>query len=249
MTPLECIAALKSQGAFQPDMKLSYAGRLDPMAEGMVLILVGDENKRRDQYMGLDKQYIVEMILGIETDSYDVLGIPVEKSDVHLTEGEVQEALNFFRGSIDQKYPPFSSKTVQGRPLYWWARENRLDEIIIPSEKRTVHDIQFEELSSVSLEDVQQEVVWRLDRVHGNFRQSDIKTKWEELFNNRQKDARYHQYYRVRCRVVCSSGTYIRALVHEIGKKLGTGAFIISLIRTSIGEFSHCDVDLRSKVI
>ncbi len=251
MTPLECIAELKLRDTSLVDMKLSYAGRLDPMAEGMVLILVGDENKQRDQFLGLDKKYEAEMILGIETDSYDVLGIPAAKpfATLAITDEEIRKVLNSYKGTIDQRYPPFSSKTVHGKPLYWWTRANRLSEIKIPSEKRTIYDIQLNKVSQISKEELHHEIVRRLKTVNGDFRQENIKAEWEQLFSMTPEKPQSYQYSKVRFSVSCSSGTYVRSLVHDMGKKLKTGAFVISLVRTSIGDFSDCNVDLRSKII
>lgn len=245
MTPLECITSLQARDASLAGVTLSYAGRLDPMAEGLVLILVGDENKQRDQYLKLDKKYEVEMILGIETDSFDVLGVPVGKSHSYVNEEKIQDVLKGFEGMIDQHFPPFSSKTVKGKPLYWWAREKRLNEIAIPSEMRIIYDIQFNDMHHISRDEMYHEIKQRLKSVHGNFRQDIIKDSWERLCADENKSLPY-QFSRIRFTVSCSSGTYIRSLVDDIGKKLNTGAFVISLVRTSIGEFSDCDVDLRS---
>ena len=55
--------------------RMGYAGRLDPMAEGVLLILVDEENKKIGQYMGFDKEYTAEFVLGFSSDSNDVLGI------------------------------------------------------------------------------------------------------------------------------------------------------------------------------
>jgi tRNA pseudouridine55 synthase len=75
-TPLECVKRfVKSNPEFE-NIKMGYAGRLDPMAKGLLLILVGDENKNKIKYEKLDKEYVFEVLFGISTDSYDILGIP-----------------------------------------------------------------------------------------------------------------------------------------------------------------------------
>jgi tRNA U55 pseudouridine synthase TruB len=59
-TPLELINRIRIEMPELKDERLSYAGRLDPMAEGQMLILVGDENDNREKYLGLDKEYEAE---------------------------------------------------------------------------------------------------------------------------------------------------------------------------------------------
>jgi len=56
-TPLECLERIRSERQELVKERLSYAGRLDPMAEGVMLILVGDENKEREKYLGLDDSF------------------------------------------------------------------------------------------------------------------------------------------------------------------------------------------------
>ena len=75
LTPLQAIRRLQSLHPELEGEKIGYAGRLDPMAEGLLLLLVSDENKKRKEYERLPKTYEFEVLLGIETDSYDVLGI------------------------------------------------------------------------------------------------------------------------------------------------------------------------------
>lgn len=68
-TPLEAISKIKTTE------KLSYIGRLDPLADGLMLVLVGEENKNREAYLDLPKTYRFEFVSGFKTDTYDVLGL------------------------------------------------------------------------------------------------------------------------------------------------------------------------------
>src|SRR3989344_5566750 len=74
-TPLQCIRAFQSKFPEYKNVTLSYAGRLDPMAEGLLLILVAAENEKRSIYQDMDKTYDFTVLFGITTDSYDLLGI------------------------------------------------------------------------------------------------------------------------------------------------------------------------------
>src|SRR3989344_64050 len=73
-TPRERLERLRLEKPLYENEVLSYAGRLDPMAEGVLLTLVGPENKRRDEYLNLSKEYVVDILFGFSTDTYDVLG-------------------------------------------------------------------------------------------------------------------------------------------------------------------------------
>ncbi len=75
MTPLELVDRFRERNLKYGGKKMSYPGRLDPMAEGVLLVLVGDENKKMDNYMKLDKEYVAEILIGLSTDSLDLLGV------------------------------------------------------------------------------------------------------------------------------------------------------------------------------
>ena len=64
---------------------MTYAGRLDPVAEGELLILIGEECKNKEKYLGLDKEYEVEILLGLTTDTYDILGLVTNISQYRST--------------------------------------------------------------------------------------------------------------------------------------------------------------------
>ena len=74
-TPLVATERLRRERHIPRTTPLAYAGRLDPMATGTLLILIGDECKKQTKYHALDKVYTVELLIGIHSDSGDVLGI------------------------------------------------------------------------------------------------------------------------------------------------------------------------------
>ena len=75
-TPLQALEKHRKQKKIPSNAKLTYAGRLDPMASGVLLILQGATQKQRERYMGLGKTYEVKILFGFSTDSYDLLGLP-----------------------------------------------------------------------------------------------------------------------------------------------------------------------------
>ena len=91
LSPLQVIEKFRLKHREYGKVKLGYAGRLDPMAEGVLMVLVGDENKKIRDYLKFDKEYRAEILIGLKSDSCDVLGI-VEKCKVV----EVDEIDTFF---------------------------------------------------------------------------------------------------------------------------------------------------------
>src|SRR5687767_12670821 len=75
LTPLQLIKLLKKSKEGYKNIKMSFAGRLDPLAHGVMLLLLGEENKNRDKYLSLDKTYEFKVLFGVETDTFDFLGI------------------------------------------------------------------------------------------------------------------------------------------------------------------------------
>ena len=73
-TPLQCMEAWRTESGIAANAPLTYAGRLDPMASGKLLVLIGEECKNKDRYLALDKTYEFSVLLGIGSDTHDVLG-------------------------------------------------------------------------------------------------------------------------------------------------------------------------------
>src|SRR4029077_12126698 len=136
-TPLQTVKKLQKQNQKYQNIKIGYAGRLDPMADGLLLLLLGRENKKRKKYEDLAKQYEFTVLFGVATDSYDLLGKLTKVCKTTINETRIRQATKQFVGTYNQPYPPYSSKTVNGKPLYFYARENRLSEIIIPTKNVT----------------------------------------------------------------------------------------------------------------
>lgn len=104
--------------------KIGHCGTLDPFATGLLIILVGRSYTRlSDQLMGHDKMYTAELLLGVETDSYDCDGQIVAQNDHIPSLQAIEEAIALFQGEVEQIPPMFSAKKVQGRKLYELARK------------------------------------------------------------------------------------------------------------------------------
>ncbi len=173
--------------------QVGHTGTLDPMATGVLPVLIGRAVKASDYLMMHDKEYVAEMKLGLTTDTEDITGEVLTTSDKIPPEKEVLEVCRSFVGKIMQVPPMYSAIKVGGRKLVDIAREGGE----VEREAREV------EIYSLTPEKV--------------------------------SDDTY------KMRVVCSKGTYIRTLCADIGKKLGCGAVMSSLVRTRTGNFTLAD--------
>ncbi len=237
-TPLKVAEEFKRRNINYKDEKISYAGRLDPMAEGVLLLLIGKENKKRKEYEGLPKVYTSEIVLGISTDSFDGLGIIYSiKPANHSSENEIKNSLSKFIGKQNQTYPPYSSKTVNGKSLIWWTKNNKLSEIEIPKKQIEVYSLSLKGMSMIKVSDLFKRVKQKILKVEGNFRQEEILDVWKEFEKKYQKE----KFIKIKMKISCSSGTYMRRLASDIGEDLGCGAFALSITRTSVGDYSKED--------
>lgn len=116
--------------------KIGHAGTLDPMAEGLLVVMVNDSTKFSENLMKKDKEYYVEMKLGYETDTYDEEGEVVKKYNENFTffYEKIENVVMEFLGNIEQIPPMYSAIKVNGEKLYNLARQG----IEIEREKRKV---------------------------------------------------------------------------------------------------------------
>lgn len=131
-TSFNVVSAVRRASGVQ---KVGHAGTLDPLATGVLILLVGkDYTRLSDSFLLQDKEYIGTLRLGVRTDSYDAEGNVIETSPLIPSEEEIITALANFQGTVFQTPPMFSAKKVQGKKLYELARKG----IEIPREPQKV---------------------------------------------------------------------------------------------------------------
>lgn len=228
---LDAVRRFKKENNLESE-KVAYAGRLDPMAEGQLLLMIGQACKRRDLYQLHDKVYEFEMILGFNSDSYDLLGLPEFNEVLMNSVEQVVRILPNLQGKLKQPYPPYSSFHVNGKPLFAWAREGKLSDIEIPSKEVEVKELALIDHRTISGSELLEDIINRLQLVKGNFRQDQIIQRWQAVFESNKLESHKFTIYKLKAHV--SSGTYIRSLVNEIGKLLQTRAITYSIKRSAI---------------
>jgi tRNA pseudouridine55 synthase len=172
--------------------RVGHLGTLDPMATGVLPLLIGRATRLAQFFSTGEKKYDARIRFGWATDTYDRDGKPISEPETpRFTRGELEAALAPFRGSFLQTPPPFSAKKIAGTPAYRLARR----QIAVELRPVEVH-------------------VFALD-----FLEFESNT--------------------ARVLVHCSAGTYLRSIAHEVGQKLGCGAYLEALRRTSSGDFTE----------
>ena len=211
-TPLACLERFRGENPEYSGEKMTYAGRLDPMAEGLLIALVGDECHKKDEYLGLDKEYIFEVLFGIQSDTYDILGIPNFCKPKTFV-------LEKFIGKKFQEYPPYSSRTFQ------MARDGV--DFEPPVKEVEIYNIEKLEEREILGEQILTEVLRKIDLVHGDFRQEEIKSAWKNILENSSDKFRV-----LKIKVTCSSGTYVRSICNELG------GLAYSIKRNKVGDWT-----------
>lgn len=171
--------------------KVGHLGTLDPLATGVLVLVIDGATKCARLLDGGNKEYAAGLVLGIETDTYDSVGTVTFNGDASVvTEAAVVEALSRFTGKVQQVPPMYSSVKRNGVPLYKLARKGITVE-------RAPKDIEIYSIEATSI-----------------------------------------ALPAVSFRVVCSKGTYVRTLCHDLGRALECGAHMTSLRRTASGPFN-----------
>jgi len=183
--------------------KVGHLGTLDPLATGVLPLVIGRATRLASLLAGASKQYDAVIRLGLITDTYDITGTVVGGADapfpdatsaavggLHPSPETIAHAAAGFVGSYAQRPPPFSAKKIDGVRAYDLARRRRPVEM-------TPAQVTVETLTVLSIEGP-----------------------------------------RVRCRMVCSSGFYVRSLAHDLGGVLGCGGCLETLRRERHGPFS-----------
>ena len=202
-------------------VKAGHIGTLDPMAKGLLPILVGNSCKLSKYLMEHDKTYLVEMKFGYNTETLDIEGKILEE-DIHFRENNIVDneffdmiiiAMKKELGTKKQIPPIYSAKKLNGKKLYEIARKDKEKAIKMAKEK--AKEITIYNMYDISL---------------------------KELWDNDPKDIV------LSFKVECSSGTYIRSLVRDIAENMGTIAIMTDLRRIAVGNYNNIIEDIDENI-
>lgn len=202
-------------------VKAGHIGTLDPMAKGLLPVLVGNTCKLSKYLMEHDKTYLVEMKFGYNTETLDIEGEILEE-DKSFRENNIVDneffdmiiiAMKKELGTKKQIPPIYSAKKLNGKKLYEIARKDKEKAIEMAKEK--AKEITIYNMYDISL---------------------------KELWDNNPKDIV------LSFKVECSSGTYIRSLVRDIAENMGTIAIMTDLRRIAVGNYDNIIEDINENI-
>lgn len=106
--------------------RIGHTGTLDPIAEGLLILLVGPATQFQRAFQAHEKTYEAILRLGTQTDTADADGAPIRTAPIPVVERErIAAVLASFHGPLSQTPPIYSAVKVKGRPAYWWARRKK----------------------------------------------------------------------------------------------------------------------------
>ena len=106
--------------------RVGHAGTLDPMAEGLLIVLIGRATKQQQAYQAHEKTYEALLRLGTQTDTADATGTVTRTAPIPIFERQrLVEVLRSCEGDLAHRPPAYSAIKVHGRPAYWWARQHQ----------------------------------------------------------------------------------------------------------------------------
>ena len=218
------------------DSKKTYAGRLDPMAHGLLLILTNEHRFNQKMYHDLNKVYIFKLLFNIETDTLDVLGLIKKhnKKIKNYDNNEINKILTLNIGKQMQEYPHYSSVRVNSKPLFHWAKIDKLDTIDIPKKNIEIYNLELIKSTNINKTELKRLILNKIKSLgnrNNNFRETEILNQWE---NYNYKD--YYQIITIKANV--SSGTYIRQLCKKISSDLQDVGLALDIFRESLGDFT-----------
>ncbi|TIB76508.1 hypothetical protein E3Q23_01783 [Wallemia mellicola] len=244
-------------------VKVGQGGTLDPLADGVLVVGLNKGTKKLADLLNCSKEYTTIGLLGCETDSYDSEGAVVSKSRwQHITKSDIENALEGFRGEIDQLPPIFSAIKIEGKRLFEYARAGETPPKPVEKRKCTIHSLTLEEfipgdkhafrypVKELSSEDKEAAQKAQEFVASGTDNKSEEKADDEKVDKvlegseepqeepSEQADKEVRPPTAFKLRMTVSGGTYVRSIVHDLGKALGSSAHVVELTRTRQGEFA-----------
>ncbi len=203
----EVINRFKTDYNMKKEDKVSFAGRLDPLAFGKIILLTDSDKYKQDEFCNFNKIYSFSVLQDFQTDTYDIMGLVTDyKQFNELTFENIK--------SIKQSYPPYSSKTinVNGKMTKLWelAKQNNIQEENIPTKDVNIYyvrKIKDYEIKGIELYNFISESI---NKVHGNFRQKEILEKWYSVLDVK-KIYNISDY-----ETKISSGGYVRSIANNM---------------------------------
>ncbi|MCB9813693.1 MAG: hypothetical protein H6772_04795 [Pseudomonadales bacterium] len=219
------------------DLKATHTGTLDPMAEGVVVVLTGDDRFKKAEFSDWKKIYQFEILFGVSTDSLDLLGLQTNLITFNLNLEEIKIKLESiipsFIGFQKQLQPKFSAQRVKGKSGFDLAKKQQ--NFKIKSNNIEIDSLKLINTYWIENKKLLNKINHKLSLVNGDFRQEIIINNWNKNF----KKLGTRSSLIIKLSAVVSKRTYIRSLVRDIAKIIGVPATTFSIVRTRNGIYSQ----------
>lgn len=228
ITPLDFINTVKKEF---PNKKICYTARLDPMARGLIPILIGEECKLMNLYTCLSKTYEVKVIIGISTDTDDALGV-ITRHNLHTSSNlntshyslsnyksifEIENEL-----TLNQKYHYYSTKALLSRSKHNFDDHYHTVKVyhstIIDSGELDFNIWKNECINTINKVDKTKE-----------YRQNEIIKQWNDLSTEVKEPLHY-----ITLQLYVSSGFFVRQYIRDISEKIGIPLMCYDINRVNI---------------
>ena len=208
---------------FGHKVKVGHTGTLDPFATGLLILLTGKNTKKSNEFLKLDKVYEATLKLGYISTTGDPEGEIIAYADGKKAPEDTLSRSIFGDGP----------NTERPSPVTTGARERSEKDVSLVL--KSFIGIITQTPPKFSAIKINGQRAYKLARSGQDF---DIPSRQVEIYSI---DILSYHYPELKIRVHCSSGTYIRTLAEDIGKKLGTGAYLTALRRTKIADYDVKD--------
>lgn len=215
--------------------KVTHTGVLDPLAEGVVVFLLGEERFQKNEYSECKKTYEFEITFGISTDSYDAMGVIIDTNlDVTLPL-DLQKTLDKFVGNYTQQVPLYSAVKYKGKKLFVHAKTGSVVQEL-PTKSGKIYSLDVIGTGSILPDELSKMMIENINKISaGKFRQSEAIQSWRKFENLGNLTCALPK---IQLRAVISRGLYVRSLSQDICSQLNMRGFVSRLVRTENGHFN-----------
>jgi tRNA pseudouridine(55) synthase len=215
------------------NQKATHTGTLDPMAKGVLVVLTGEDRLNKSKYSDWQKTYKFKILVGIGTDSHDLLGLTKNISDKKINIKDLEKNIFKFVGKQTQKVPSFSAQRINGLSGFDLAKQNK--RFKQQENKIEVFSLEIKEEETISNKDLLTYIEENINLVKGDFRQTEILKNWNEVLKEEK------EFQLITLESITSKRTYIRSIVRDIGIKLNIPITTFSINRTKNGQYNLKD--------
>ncbi len=213
----------------------THTGTLDPMAEGVLVILTGDDRYAKGSLSDWQKTYTFSILWGLKTDSGDRLGCILETQATSESETDFSQKLRqriaSFPRVYEQPIPAFSARRIAGGSSFDLAKQG--SPLTVKTRTVTLSSISYEKIYTLSAAEIKTQHTSAISKVVGDFRQAAVLESWQEQC--------LHSCFITEHTVTVSAGTYIRQLVSDLSTQMNIPATTWSIVRTQNGPYTKED--------